>query len=175
MKFYITFLVITLFGMLTGCGGSTTLTNQPNANLNSAVANTVSPTNSNDTMVPVRTPEAATTNDAPTIAPIVAAYYSALRSKNEAGLRDVLSAANIARLEAQLKEEGRKDFLEFVAETETMTPAVVVRNEQITGDKASAQLKGGVYSNWTTMIFVKEGGKWKWSGDSPDTEALKAK
>ncbi len=175
MKFYITFLVIALFTMLSACGGSATVTNQPNANRNSTVANTATSTNSNDAMVPVKPPEAATTNDAPTIAPIVAAYYSALRSKNESALRDVLSAANIARLEAQLKEEGRKDFVEFIAETETMSPPVVARNEQINGDKATAQLKGGTYANWTTMVFVKEGGKWKWSGDSPDTETLRTK
>jgi hypothetical protein len=175
MKFYITFLLVALFAVLTGCGGSPVANGLPNANGNSGTANTVR-SNSNDAMEPVKKPEAATTNNAPTISPVVADYYDALRSKNDTALKAVLTAEVIRSIEADMKEENRTDFAGFVAEYETMpkTP-VEVRNEQITGDKAVAEIKGGTYANWTAMVFVKQDGKWKWTGDSPDTEALKAK
>ncbi len=175
MKFYITFLVITLFAVLTGCGGSPVANGLPNSNSNAKPANTAA-TNSADPMEPVRKTDAPTTNNAPTIAPVVAAYYDALRSKNDAALKAVLTDEVIRSIEADMKEENRKDFAAFVAEYETMpkTP-VEVRNEQVTGDKAVAEIKGGTYANWTAMVFVKQDGKWKWTGESPDTEALKGK
>lgn len=174
MKFYITFLVIAFFAVLTGCGGTEPAANQP-ANANAKPANTTT-ANSNDPMVPVTRTEAPKTNDAPTISPVVAAYYDALRTKNDAALKAVLTDDVIRSIEADMKEENRKDFAAFVAEYETMpkTP-VEVRNEQITGNKATAEIKGGTYANWTAMVFVNDGGKWKWTGESPDTEALKAK
>lgn len=175
MKFYITFLVIALFAMLTGCGGDPVVSGLPNANANARTENGVT-TISNDAMVPTRKADAPTTNNAPTISPVVAAYYEALKTKNDAALKAVLTDAVIRDIEADMKEENRKDFAAFVAEYETMpkTP-VEVRNEQITGNKATAEIKGGTYANWTAMVFVNDGGKWKWTGESPDTEALKAK
>jgi hypothetical protein len=175
MKFYITFLVIALFAMLTGCGGDP-VKGLPNANGNSTTSNTAPSTNSNDAMVPTKKADAPTTNNAPTIAPVVAAYYEALKTKNDAALKAVLTDEVIKSIEADMKEENRKDFAGFVAEYETMpkTP-VEVRNEQVTGNKATAEIKGGTYANWTAMVFVNDGGKWKWTGESPDTEALKAK
>lgn len=175
MKFYITFLVIALFSMLTGCGGPPVANGLPNSNSNTATSNTA-PTNSNDAMVAVKKPETATTNNAPTISPVVAAYYEALKTKNDAALKAVLTDEVIRSIETDMKEENRKDFAGFVAEYETMpkTP-IEVRNEQISGNKATAEIKGGTYANWTAMVFVNDGGKWKWTGESPDTEALKAK
>lgn len=175
MKFYITFLVIVLFAMLTGCGGSATVNNQSNGSGNTTANNTAAP-NSNDIMQPTKKADAPTTNNAPTISPVVAAYYDALKTKNDAALKAVLTDDVIRSIEVDMKEENRTDFAAFVAEYETMpkTP-VEVRNEQITGNKATAEIKGGTYANWTAMVFVNDGGKWKWTGESPDTEALKAK
>lgn len=174
MKFYITFLVIALFAVLTGCGGTEPATNQ-SANANAKPSNSAPVSNSNDALEPVKKTEAATTNDAPTIAPVVAAYYEALRTKNAAKLKDVLTTEHVRTLEAQMKEDGVTDFVAFVGEYEKMTPAVVVRNEQITGDRAIAELKGGTYTNWTPFYFVKENGKWKLTGQSPDTDSLRKK
>jgi hypothetical protein len=175
MKFYITFLVIALFTMLTGCGGSPVANGLPNTNTNSTAANTVAP-NPNDTMQPTKKVDAPTTNNAPTISPVVAAYYEALKTKNDAALKAVLTDEVIRSILADMEEEKRTDFAGFVAEYETMpkTP-VEVRNEQITGNKAVAEIKGGTYANWTPMVFINDGGKWKWTGESPDTDALKAK
>ena len=174
MKFYITFLVIALFALLTGCGGSPVANGLPNAN--AKPANGAPASNSNDAMVPVKKVDAPTTNNAPTISPVVAAYYEALKTKNDAALKAVLTDEVIRSIMADMEEENRTDFAAFVAEYETMpkTP-VEVRNEQITGNKAVAEIKGGTYANWTPMVFVNDGGKWKWTGDSPDTDALKAK
>ena len=51
--------------------------------------------------------------------------------------------------------------------------AVEFRNEKIEGDKASAELKGGTYVNWTKFNFVKENGEWKFTNQFEDNEKMK--
>src|SRR5438045_1771860 len=75
-----------------GCGGSTT----PTGGSNSNVANTNSITNANSVPANIgldttKKPEAATDNNAPTIAPVVQTYYEALKKKDEALLKSVMS------------------------------------------------------------------------------------
>ena len=151
-----------------GCGGgSTTPTGGSNTNLVNAN------TNGNASVVntglePVKKPEVATTNDAPTLAPVVHTYYEALKKKDDALLKSVMSQEFIKKIEADMKEEKQTKIAAYMAEFDTIPEKPVeVRNEKIEGTDAVAEIKGGAYINWTPFAFTNEGGKWKFTGGSP--------
>lgn len=172
MQYKLSFITILIFSILMiGCGGGTT--NTANTAANTAnVANTTA--NTNNPLETTKKPVGETVNNAPTIAPVVQAYYEALKKKDEAALRNVLSKQLLEDIQTDMKAEKGKNLVEFVAANETIPDKPVeVRNEQINGDKAVAEVKGGVYVNWTKLAFVKEGGTWKWSNESPETEGMK--
>ena len=39
-------------------------------------------------------------------------------------------------------------------------------------DEGTAEIKGGVYLNWTALGFVKENGAWKFSNKNPDVQTV---
>ena len=165
------FFVLTIgLGLLSAaCGESNAPTNTANTNLantNAAIAQQPANTSGLDT---TKKPEAATTNNAPTITPVVNAFREALRKKDDAMLKSVMSAEFIKSMEDEMKAEGKKGSLAaFMAEVETdLDKPVEVRNEKIDGNKAIAELKGGVNLSWTPFEFVNDGGKWKFTGGSP--------
>jgi GTPase SAR1 family protein len=169
-KFLIVFTAFTLF--LTACGGD-----NPTPNTNTtANANTVAPTNTNsaapNSNSPIATTTATpaqTTNNAETIKPVVLAYYEALKTKNDAALKKVYSQATLASLEKDAKEEGKKSLVEFITELEPVPDQPFeVRNEQINGDIAIAEMRGGAYPNGIKIKFVKENGEWKMTNESPE-------
>lgn len=174
MSFRVIFLVIiSIFSVfLTACPSS----EQPNTNTgntNTANANNVK-TNVNTPFNTNKKPEEATTNNAPTLAPVVAAYYDALKKKDDAAIRKVLSAEFIKTLEEDMKAEGKKSLVEYITETDKVPDKPVeVRNEKIEGDRATAELKGGVNANWTGYVFVKENGAWKMTNEFPDINEVK--
>lgn len=173
MKVYTTVSVLALAAVIAACGGTTTT---PNVNSGSnAAANT---TNSAPTNVAaantdgVRKPEAATTNNAPTLGPVFLAYYDALRKKDDIAVRSLLSADLLRKWEADLKEQNRKDLSVFIAEIEDLNAKIEVRNEEINGNKAFIEVKGGVYVNWSSIGLVNEGGKWKLSNESKEIQRV---
>ena len=150
-----------------GCGGSGSNTSNMNAGntANAAVANT-----NNPLAVSTPTPE-QTANNAPTLTPVVHAFYDALRNKDDAALRRVLARDFIRSIEADMREEKRKDMAAFMAELDKVPDKPVeVRNERIQGDRGVAEIRGGAYPNWTPFGFVREDGLWKFSGGSPALE-----
>lgn len=179
-KFYFGSVIIALSSLfLAACGGPAANTN---SNANSGSKNTaVNSANSANTNVVANSPAGTTVkpveetvNNAPTLAPVVHAYYDALKNKNTSALREVLSAEFFARSEKQMKEDGAKDLAAYMAEFDTIPDKPVeVRNEKIEGNKAVAQIKGGDYLSWTPFTFVNEGGKWKFTGGSSDLNAVK--
>lgn len=156
------------------CGGGPANTantaNSANSG-NSGNSNTTAAANS-----PVETtkkPVAETTNSAPTLGPVVQAYYDALKKKDDAALMNVLSAAFVKSVQADMKAEKKTGMAAYLAEYDTIPDKPVeVRNEKIEGDKAVAELKGGAYLNWTAFSFVNEGGKWKFTGGSPEIQGV---
>jgi len=167
------FIIISIFSIiLTACPSA----EQPktnNANITNSAANKPV-SNSNQITVPTPKPETAMTNNAPTLAPVVASYYDALKKKDDAGVRKVLSAEFIKTLEADMKDEGKNSLVEFILELDKIPEKPVeVRNEKIEGDKATAELKGGMNVNWTTYIFRKENGEWKMTNEFPDVNEVK--
>lgn len=179
-KFYFASAIITLSGLFfTACGGPAANTNS-NANTGSK-NNATNSANSTNTNVVANSPDGTTVkpvgdkiNDAPTLAPVVHAYYDALRTKNSAALKDVLSAAFLAKNMEHMKEDGAKDLATYMAEFDTIPDKPMeVRNERFDGNKASVELLGGGYGKWTAFELVKEDGKWKFTGGSADLKAVK--
>lgn len=114
-------------------------------------------------------PVAETSNSAPTVGPVIQAYYGALKLKDDAALRGILSTAYIAKVTGDMKSEKKSGMASYLAEYDTVPDRPVeVRNEKITGEKATAEVKGGAYIDWTGVGFIYEGGKWKISGESAD-------
>jgi hypothetical protein len=151
-----------------GCGSpGTTPTGGSNTNVANTNANVAAPA-TNSALETTKKPEAATTNNAPTLAPVVQAYYEALKTKNAALLKSVMSKEFIASVEADMKEEKKTNIAEYLAEFDKIPEKPVeVRNEKIEGNDAVAEIKGGTYINWTPFAFINEGGKWKFTGGSP--------
>ena len=165
-KIFLTF-VFGLGIVMAGCGGTTTTTNVANTTAANANANATAP-EANTGLGTTKKPEAATTNNAPTLSPVVHAYYEALKKKDDALLKSVMSQAFIKSVEDDMKDEKRTGLAAYMAEFDKIPEKPVeVRNEKIEGSDAVAELKGGAYINWTPFAFVNEGGKWKFTGGSP--------
>lgn len=165
LLFFTTFLVFTI--LIAGCGGSETPSNAVNANTNTTKGNT------NNPLETTKKPEAPTTNNAPTLGPVVQAYYDALKKKDDAAVRKVLQQEFLKSIEADMKSEKKTNLAAFLAETDPAPEnAMEVRNEKIEGDRATAELRGGAYPGWTTFVFVKENGVWKRSNEFPDIKAV---
>ena len=158
---------------LVGCGGpaaNTTGTNSTNGN---SPNNNAAQPNSNSPLNTTSKPVGEKINDAPTLKPVVEAYYDAIQKKDDAAMRRVLAAPFLKVLEADMKEEKKTNLAAFIGETDRVPEGgIQVRNEKITGDEGTAEVKGGVYLNWTALGFVKEGGVWKFSNKIPDVQAV---
>jgi hypothetical protein len=117
--------------------------------------------------------EGPTTNNAPTLGPVVQQYDEALKSKNDQMLRDTLTSEFAKSLEIDMKSANRKDFAAFVAETDYRPGQVLeARNEKIEGNKGVAEIRGGAYKNWTAFSFALEDGKWRFTGGSPELDNM---
>ena len=159
ITFFTTIFILTLF--LSSCTSSTDTTNStntPNKNTNVATINT------NNPLETTKKPEAATTNNAPTLTLVVQGYYAALLRKDEAGARKFLSNSALKYWEEEMKSEDLPTLLAILEDNEA--PVEVnreVRNEKITGETAVAEIKGGSLGVWTPIAFVKENGEWKFA------------
>ena len=166
--FFTTISIFTIFSI--GCGGpAANNANGAKPNTNSTVV-----INGNTGLNPTPKPISEKTNDAPTLGPIVKTYYEALKKKDDALLKTVLSKDLLKTMEEGMKEEKKKGLAAYAAELDRVPEnGIEVRNEKIQGNKGSAELKGGAYVNWSSIGFVMEDGKWKMSNESSETEAVK--
>jgi hypothetical protein len=170
---YFVLLGISILFTFSGCRAPETATNATNtganaANSGSAKANADNPFNT------TKKAEETTTNRAETVAPVVAAYYEALKKKDDAALRKIYSRETLQSLEADMKEEKAKSLVAFITELEPVPDQPFeVRNEQVQGDTAIAELRGGAYPNGIKIKFVKENGEWKLTNESPEFQSVK--
>lgn len=178
-KFYFGSVIIALSSLFfAACGGPAANTN---TNANSGRQNTTSPNPNQQTQVaPANVPAGTTVkpveetfNNAPTLAPVVHAYYDALRKKDTKALKETMSDDFIKREEKKMREDGGKDLATYESEYGVPDTPVSVRNEKINGDKATVEIIGGDYIKWTSFDMVKEYGKWKFTGGSTDLNAVK--
>jgi len=167
-EIYLSLIFVALISLLAACSG-----NAPNTNAN--VSNTGSNNNAPSNLTPAKKPETETVNNAPTLGPVVQQYNNALKTKDDAALRETLTKDFIARIESDMKDDKAKGGIaEYVAKEDQYRPeqTVEVRNEKIEGDKGVAELRGGAYRNWTPFAFAKENGKWKFTGGSSDLDNM---
>lgn len=165
MKQISTFIaVITLTILFIGCGGD-----KPNTATNTNVANTGNSNNPLDTATP--TPE-QTVNAAPTLSPVFKAYCAAMDKKDEAAIKKLYSSDTLKNFEEQMKEEGIKSLTKFL-ENDKLGKKCEIRNEEIKGDTAVAEIRGDSYPNGIKTIFVKENGEWKLTNRSPALDNMK--
>jgi hypothetical protein len=184
MRFYIFLLTVTLF--FTACGGNNEAP-KPNANIakpiNANVANVNVTTSGTNTNLPITAPNSNVTtakpetpkvNEAQTLISVMTAYSEALKTKNDAALKKIMSASAVKGWEDEMKSEGKTKFAEYVASSVYVEgKPYEIRNEAIKGDEAVAEVKGGVYGKWTPIVFVKENGEWKITDESPDFSSVK--
>lgn len=173
-KYFILFGILTLGAFSGGCGGAAnTSTNATTANSVATNANTAR-ANADNPFNTTKKVEEATTNRAETVAPVVAAYYEALKKKDDAALRKIYSRETLQSLEADMKEEGAKSLAVFITELEPAPDKPFeVRNEKIEGDGIYAEMRGGVYPNGIEIKFVKENGEWKMTNISREVNSVK--
>lgn len=175
MRFNILLLTLILSATMffVGCG-----TTETPSNANSKPANTNTNTasvNSNDPFATNKKPEAATSNNAPTLAPIVNNYYDALKKKDEAGVKKYLSQAALKYWQDEMKSEKKNSLVAILEDNESpVEDKREVRNETVQGDTAFAEMKGGSLGVWTKVKFVKENGEWKFASpaESPELEGV---
>ncbi len=165
------FILLFLTGFFIGCG--TAENSKTATNLKPPVANTATG-NADNPLNTTKMPEAATTNNAPTLAPVVQAYYAALKTKNDAALKKIYSQETLKSVEADMKSEKKTSLVEFITELEPVPDRPFeVRNEQIQGDTGVAEIRGGSYPNGIKINFVRENGEWKMTNESPEIQSVK--
>lgn len=174
--FFITILSFSIF--FAGCGGGETTT--PNsagankaANSGAGAANNAANTNGG-ALATSRTPESQTVNRAETVAPVVKAYCDAMTRKDEAAIRKVYSQATLKSLEADMRDEKKTSLIEFLSEIDNVSNKLCeARNEKVAGETAVAEIRTESYPNGIAVKFVREGGEWKMTNESPEFEDVK--
>ena len=165
---FCTILILTVF--LAGCSSNQPTTNTA-SNANQAIVN--SPANKGSDLTTSKTPPAETKNDAQTIAPVFKAYCDAMTKKDEAALRKVYSQATLKSLEADMKADNEKSLVKYLETDRVSNKLCEVRNEEIKGDVAVAEVKTEGAPNGFKVKFVKENGEWQLTNESPDFENVK--
>jgi len=105
------------------------------------------------------------------------AYFEAQQKKDIATMKQTLSKTSLAMMEASAKQQGVT--LDKMIQTQLDNPASKIdklpesRNEKVTGDNASLELRNEDANRWDTMYFVKEDSKWKIALDRTIEEMLR--
>jgi hypothetical protein len=169
MRYQVLFLFIIL-SFLISCGGTT---NTPKNS--TPTPNVASNSNKSSTLGTNKEAEKPKVDDADSIKPTVDGFYEALKKKDEAGVKKYLSAAALKYYETEGKAE-KKTWFAFLLESEDPVDAKrEVRNEKISGDKATVEIKGGPLGNWTEISFVKENNEWKFASPRESIENIDLK
>jgi hypothetical protein len=71
-----------------------------------------------------------------------------------------------------MKAEGIKSLAKFL-ENDKLGAKCEIRNEEIKGDTAVAEIRGDSYPNGLKAVFVKENGEWKLTNKSPALDNMK--
>lgn len=162
-----TILIFTI--ILTGCPSSNPTTNKNStnttANANKGAANNVFNTTTKE--------KEATTNDAPTLTPVVKAFCDAMTKKDEAALRKVYSQDTLKYYEQEMKAEKETSLVKYLEADQVSNKLCEVRNEKIEGDTAVAEIRTEGAPNGFKKVFVKENGEWKLTHKSPEYDAVK--
>ena len=104
-------------------------------------------------------------------------YFEAQKKKDIAGMKQTLSKTSLLMMEASAKQQQLT--VDKMIANQLENPAAKVdkmpesRNEKISGDSATMELKNEDANRWDTMYFVKEDGGWKIALDRTIEEMLR--
>lgn len=175
MRFTIFTISILFFISLTACSSSETQNDNP-TNLNSTANSNISVNfnaakqNAGAGINTTKTPEIATKNNAETIKPLVEAYCAARRNKDEAALRKLYTQSSLQKLQKNMTAEGTSSLVQYLDSEPVGDQPCQVRNEEINGNQAIAEIKTATYPNGIRWLFAKENGEWKMTAESPDVK-----
>ena len=172
---FITILFLTVSMLAIGACRQETPANSAVSNVQNNSSNAAAPnTSAANNPLGVTTPTPAqTTNNAPTLTPVYKAYCAAMVKKDEAALRKIYSRDTIRYFEGEMKADGIKSLNEFLSDDQVTNDLCEVRNEQITGDSAVAEIRSKGYPNGIRVVFVKEDNEWKLTNRSPEVPSAK--
>jgi len=104
-------------------------------------------------------------------------YFEAQKKKDIAGMKQTLSKTSLLMMEASAKQ--KQLTVDQMLASQLENPASKVdkmpetRNEKISGDSATIELKNEEANRWDTMYFIKEDGAWKIALDRTFEEMLR--
>lgn len=151
----LTLIAICAFALtFAACGASTetSKTNTTNAGNTATTTQTKTETATKTATVKQSTPSEAGES-----------FYNAVKAKDKAAFKQLMSkdSMEILNAAAQEKKMTMDDLLDKEFFVNAAMPAQFgQRNEKITGDKATTEMKDDK-GEWSPMTFVKEGGAWK--------------
>ncbi len=107
-------------------------------------------------------------NSAQTLRPTFVRYCSALANRNSNELRKLFSRSALADFERVMAEDGTTDLAEFVSVGVSSKGRICeIKNEQIKGNLAVAEVKMDEFPLGVRFLFSKENGEWKISNRAP--------
>ena len=120
---------------------------------------------------------AAGCKSAPAPSATFKSYFEAQKKKDIPGMKQTLSRTSLLMMEASAKQ--KQLTVDQMLASQLENPASKVdkmpetRNEKISGDSATIELKNEDANRWDTMYFVKEDGAWKIALDRTMEEMLR--
>lgn len=109
---------------------------------------------------------ACNTQESTTPSAVLKTHVEAMRKNDLAAMRQNLSNGTLemvkqsAQFQNTSPDEVLKDMIRRANEA-NQDAAIETRNEQITGDAATVELKNRVTGTWDKIPFIKEDGRWK--------------
>jgi hypothetical protein len=91
------------------------------------------------------------------------AFYEASKKKDVAGMKKTLSKGTLDMFDKLAKEQNKTtdEMLKEVDKDDKSDKMPETRNEKITGDTATLEVKNDKTNKWDPLPFVKENGEWK--------------
>ena len=91
------------------------------------------------------------------------AFYEASKKKDVPGMKKTLSKGTLDMFDKLAKEQNKTtdEMLKAVDKDDKSDKMPETRNEKITGDTATLEVKNDKTNKWDPLPFVKENGEWK--------------
>ena len=103
------------------------------------------------------------------------AFYEASKKKDAAGMKKSLSKGTLDMFDklAKVQNKSTDDMLKDIDKDAKPEKMPETRNEKITGDSATLEVKNDKTDKWDTLPFVKEDGEWKIAFDKFFEDVMK--
>ena len=103
------------------------------------------------------------------------AFYEASNKKDVPAMKKALSKGSLDMFDKLAKEQNKStdELLKSFDKEDKNQKMPETRNEKITGDTATLEVKNDKTDKWDTLPFVKENGEWKLTLDKFLEDMLK--